>query len=184
MGMGRTVREEVSMHERTGSESSVEELEDAVLGILDLYFEARLREIAQAPRKVGPAVEAYEGARRRLAEAEEELETIRRRKQQIKTDTVDAAVGDSGASELGEQLSELQEEVGGLTKAEEAAQGQMEAAEEALRRTELDFEGDPALSADEVAAITLSKVEEIDAFKAQLDRRFAEGRTSAIGTAI
>jgi DNA repair exonuclease SbcCD ATPase subunit len=182
--MGRTVKEEVSMHERTGSESSVEELEAAVLGTLDLYFEARLREIAQAPRKVGPAVEAYEGARRRLAEAEEELETIRRRKQQIKTSTVDAAVGDSGASELGEQLSELQEEVGGLTKAEEAAQGQMEAAEEALRRAELGFEGDPALSADEVAAITLSKVEEIDAFKAQLDRRFAEGRTSAIGTAI
>ncbi len=172
------------MHERAGSESSVEELEAAVLSILDLYFEARLREIAQAPRKVGPAVEAYEEARRRLAEAEEELETIRRRKQQIKTGTVDAAVGDSGASELGRQLSELQEEVRGLTEAEEAAQGQKEAALEALRRTELDFEGDPALSADEAAAIALSKVEEIDAFKAQLDRRFAEGRTSVLGAAI
>jgi chromosome segregation ATPase len=172
------------MHETIGTQSSVEELEAAVLGILDLYFEARLREIAEAPRKVGPAVEAYEEARRRLAEAEEELETIRRRRQEIKTGTVDTAVGDRGASELGKQLSELQEEVRGLTEAEEAAQGQMEAAKEALRRTELDFEGDPALSADGAAAITLSKVEEIDAFKAQLDRRFAEGRTSAIGTAI
>ncbi len=172
------------MNERTGSESSVEELEAAVLGILDLYFEARLREIAQAPRKVGPAVEAYEEARRRLAEAEEELEVIRRREQEIKTGTVDAVVGDNGASELGKQLSELQEEVRVLTEAEKAAQGQKEAAKEDLRRTELDFEGDLALSADEVAAIAMSKVEEIDAFKARLDRRFAEGRTSALGTAI
>jgi predicted nucleic acid-binding Zn-ribbon protein len=172
------------MHKRTGSESSVEELEAAVLGILDLYFEARIREIAQAPRKVGPAVEAYEEARRRLVETEEELEAIRRRKQEIKTGTVDAAVEVSGASELGKQLSELQEEVRGLAEAEKAAQGRKEAAREALRRTELDFEGDLALSADEVAAIALSKVEEIDAFKARLDRRFAEGRTSALGTAI
>jgi chromosome segregation ATPase len=172
------------MHERTGSESSIEELEAAALGILDLYFEARIREITQAPRKVGPAVAVYEEARRRLAEAEEELEVIRRRKQEIKTGTVDAAVEDSGASELGKQLSKLQEEVRGLTEAEKAAQGQKEAAKEALRQTELDFEGDLALSTDEVAAIALSKVEEIDAFKARLDGRFAEGRASALGAAI
>src|SRR4028119_1937952 len=111
------------MHERTGSENFIEELEAAALGILDLYFEARIREITQAPRKVGPAVAVYEEARRRLAEAEEELEGIRRRQQEIKTGTVDAAVEDSGASELGKQLSELQEEVRGLTEAGQAAQG-------------------------------------------------------------
>ena len=172
------------MHETTGSERTVEELEAAVLGILDLYFEARLREVAQIPRKVGPAVEAYEEARRQLAEAEEELQAIRRRTQELKTSTVDATVGDSGASELGKQISELQEEVRNLAKAEEAAQGREEAAKEALRRTELDFEGDLTLAADEVAAIALSKVQEIDAFKVQLDQRFAEGRRSVLGAAI
>ncbi len=54
---------------------------------------------------------------------------------------MDATVGDSGASELGKQISELQEEVRNLAKAEEGAQGREEAAKEALRRTELDFEG-------------------------------------------
>ncbi len=90
------------MRETTGSERTVEELEAAVLGILDLYFEARLREVAQIPRKVGPAVEAYEEARRQLAEAEEKLQAIRRRTQELKASTVDATVGDSGASELQE----------------------------------------------------------------------------------
>lgn len=171
------------MHETTGGERSVEELEAAVLGILDLYFEARLREVAQAPRKVGPAVEAYEEARRRLAEAEAELETLRRRTQEIEASTVGVAVGNSGASDLRKQLEELQEEVQDLAEAEEAAEGRKEGAKEALRQTEVDFEGDIGLAADEVAAIALSKVEEIDAFKARLDGRFAEGRTFVLGAA-
>ncbi|HEV2093173.1 MAG TPA: hypothetical protein VGR18_08415 [Rubrobacter sp.] len=172
------------MHETTGGERSVEELEAAVLGSLDLYFEARLREVARAPRKVGPAVEAYEEARRRLAEAEEDLEALRRRTQEIKASTVDAAVGDSGASELGKQISELQKEVRDLEEAEKAAEERKEEANEALRRAEVDFEGDLGLVADEVATIMLSKVEEIDAFKSRLDGRFAEGRASVLGAAV
>lgn len=171
------------MHEETGDKRSVDELEAAVLGNLDLYFEARLSEIAQVPRVVGPAVEAFEEGRRRLAEAEEELEALRRRTQEIKASTVDAAAEDSGPSELGEQISELQEEVRDLTEAEKAAQGRKKEAQETLRRAELNFEGDPALAADEAASIALSKVEEIDAFKARLDRRFAEGRTSVLRAA-
>ncbi len=172
------------MHETPGSQRSVEELEAALLGTLDLYFEARLCQVAQAPREVGPAVEVFEEARRRLAEAEEELEALHRRTQEIKASIVGATTGDSEeASELGKQISELQEEVQALAEAQKAAHERKEAAKETLRRAELDFEGDLALAADEVAAIALSKVEEIDAFKARVDRRFAEGRTSVLGAA-
>ena len=177
------------MYETTGGERSIEELEAAVLDALDLYFEARLREVTGSPRGVGPEVEAYEKARRQLAEAEEELEGIRRRMEELKAGTVDAVVGGSEAtelgqeiSELGNEISELQEEVRDLTQAEKTAQRRKEDAEEALRRAELEFEGDLGLAADGVAALALSKVEEVDAFKARLDLRFAEGRTSILGT--
>ena len=169
------------MHKTTGDERSFEELEAAVFSTLDLYFEARLREVAQAPRKVGPAVEAHEGARRRLAEAEEELEAVRRRTQEIEASTVAVVAGNSGTSELEEQLSKLQDEVRDLAEAEKAAEGRKEEAKEALRRAEVAFEGDLGLAADDVAAIALNKVEEIDVFKARLDGRFAEGRTSVLG---
>jgi predicted nucleic acid-binding Zn-ribbon protein len=178
------------MNETTGGERSVEELEAAVLGALDLYFEAQLREFAGTPRRVGPAVEAYEEARRQLAEAEEELEGIRHRTEELKAGAVDAVAGGSAASELGKEISDLgkeisdlQEELRDLTQAEKAAQGRKEDAEESLRRVEMDFEGDLGLAADEVAALALSKVEEVDAFKVQLDQRFAEGRTSILGAA-
>ena len=171
------------MYETTGGERSIEELEAAVLGALDLYFEARLREVAGSPRRVGPEVEVHEEARRQLAEAEEELERIRRRMEELKADTVNAVAGGSEASELGEEISELQEEVRDLTQAEKTAQRRKEDAEETLRRAELEFEGDLGLAADEVAALALSKVEEVDAFKARLDQRFAEGRTSILGAA-
>ncbi len=178
------------MYETTGGERSVEELEAAVLSALNLYFEAQLREIRENPRSVGPAVEAYEEARRQLAEAEEELETIRHRTEELKVGTVDAVVGGSEPpelgkeiSELGKEISELQQEVRDLTQAEKTAQRRKEDAEETLRRVELEFEGDLGLAADEVAALALSKVEEIDAFKARLDQRFAEGRTSVLGAA-
>ncbi len=169
------------MNETTGGERSVKELEAAVLGALDLYFEARLREVARNPKGVGGAVEIYEAARRQLAEAEEELEGIRHRTEDLKAGAVDAVVGRSEASELGEEISELQEEVRDLTQAEKSAQRRKEDAEEKLRRAEVDFEGDLGLAADEVAALALSKVEEIDAFKARLDQRFAEGRMSVLG---
>jgi DNA repair exonuclease SbcCD ATPase subunit len=172
------------MHETPGSQRSFEELEATLLGTLDLYFEARLRQVARAPRAVGPTVEVFEEARRRLAEAEEELEALHRRTQEIKASPVDAAAGDSEeGSELGKQVSSLQEEVQALAEAEKAAHGRKEAAKETLRRAELDFGEGLALAAGEVATIALGKVEEIDAFKARVDRRFAEGRTSVLGAA-
>ncbi len=172
------------MHETPGSQRSFEELEATLLGTLDLYFEARLRQVARAPRAVGPTVEVFEEARRRLAEAEEELEALHRRTQEIMASPVDAAAGDSEeGSELGKQVSSLQEEVQALAEAEKAAHERKEAAKETLRRAELDFGEGLALAAGEVAAIALGKVEEIDAFKARVDRRFAEGRTSVLGAA-
>ena len=176
------------MYETTGGARSVEELEAAVLSALDLYFEAQLREVAGNPRRVGPEVEAYEEARRQLAAAEEDLERIRYRMEELKAATVDTVVGGSEASDLGEEISDLgkeisdlQEEVRDLTQAEKTAQRRKEDAEETLQRVEVDFEGDLGMAADEVAALALSKVEEIDAFKARLDQRFAEGRTSVLG---
>ena len=156
----------------------------AVLGTLDLYFEARLREVTGSPRRVGPEVETYEKARRQFAEAEEELEGIRRRMEELKAGTVDTVVGGSEASELGQEIFELYEEVRDLTQAEKTAQRRKEDAEETLRRVELDFEGDLGLAADGVAALALSKVEEIDAFKARLDQRFEEGRKSVLGAVV
>src|SRR4028119_692718 len=94
------------MHETPGSQRSVEELEAALLGALDLYFEARLRQIARAPREVGPTVEVFEEARHQLAEAEEELEALHRRTQEIKGSIVDAATGGSEeGSERGKEGS-------------------------------------------------------------------------------
>jgi uncharacterized coiled-coil DUF342 family protein len=169
------------MSETTGVNGSIEDFEADVFRALDRYFEARIREVAGNPKRVGPAVEAYEEARRQLAEAEEELERIRHRTEELKAGTVDALVGSSEASEIGEEISDLQEEVRDLTQAEKSAQRRKEDAEETLRRAELQFEGNLGLAADEVAALALSKVEEIDAFKARLDQRFAEGRMSVLG---
>ncbi len=171
------------MSETTGAKGPIEEFEADVFRALDRYFEARLREVAQNPKRGGTAVETYEEARRQLAEAEEELEGIRHRTEELKASTMEAVVGSSDAGELGEEISEVQEELRDLTQAEKSAQRRKEDAEETLRRVGVDFEGDLGLAADEVAALALSKVEEIDAFKARLDQRFAEGRMSILGAA-
>jgi predicted nucleic acid-binding Zn-ribbon protein len=171
------------MSDTTGANGPIEEFEADVFRALDRYFEARLREVARNPKGVGGAVEIYEAARRQLAEAEEELEGIRHRTDELKASTMEAVVGSSDAGELGEEISEVQEELRDLTQAEKSAQRRKEDAEETLRRVGVDFEGDLGLAADEVAALALSKVEEIDAFKARLDQRFAEGRTSILGAA-
>ena len=171
------------MSETTGANGPIENFEADVFRALDRYFEARLREVASNPKGVGGAVEIYEAARRQLTEAEEELERIRHRTEELKASTMEAVVGSSDAGELGEEISEVQEELRDLTQAEESAQRRKEDAEETLRRVGVDFEGDLGLAADEVAALALSKVEEIDAFKARLDQRFAEGRTSILGAA-
>ena len=171
------------MSETTGANGPIEEFEADVFRALDRYFEARLREVARNQQGVGGALEIYEAARRQLAEAEEELEGIRHRTYELKASTMEAVVGSSDAGELGEEISEVQEELRELTQAEKSAQRRKEDAEKTLRRVGVDFEGDLGLAADEVAALALSKVEEIDAFKARLDQRFAEGRTSILGAA-
>ena len=169
------------MSETTDVNGSIEDFEADVFRALDRYFEARIREVAGNPKRVGPAVEAYEEARRQLVEAEEELERIHHRTEELKADTVAAVVGSSEASELGEEISDLREEVRDLAQAEKSAQRRKEDAEATIRRAGLQFEGNLGLAADEVAALALSKVEEIDAFKARLDQRFAEGRMSVLG---
>jgi predicted nucleic acid-binding Zn-ribbon protein len=176
------------MSQTTGANNGpIEEFEADVFRALDRYFEARLREVAGNPKRVGPTVETYEDARRQLAEAEEELERIRHRTEELKAGTVDAIAGSSEPSELGKEISdmqeELQKELADLTQAEKAAQKRREDAEETLRRVEVDFEGDLGLAADEVAALAMSKIEEIDAFKARLDQRFAEGRMAVLEAA-
>ena len=169
------------MSETTRANGPIEEFEADVFRALDRYFDARLREVASNQKGVGGALEIYEAARRQLTEAEEELEGIRHRTEELKASTMEAVVGSSDAGELGEEISEVQEELRDLTQAEESAQRRKEDAEKTLRRVGVDFEGDLGLAADEVAALALSKVEEIDAFKARLDQRFAEGRMSVLG---
>ena len=61
------------------------------------------------------------------------------------------------------------------------AQQRKEEVQETLRRAELDFKGDFGLATGGVAAFALHKVEELGAFKARVDRRIAEGRTSVPG---
>ena len=172
----------------TGGERSAEELEAALVEALDLYFEAQRREVENSKGRAEPAFETYEGVRRQLVEIEQELERIRRRTDELKAETVDAAAvgASSEASELAREISEisaLQEEAQGLAEAEKSAQRRKEDAEETLRRVALDFEGDLGLAADAVAAFALHKIEEIEAFKDRLDQRFAEGRTSVLKAA-
>jgi hypothetical protein len=80
-------------------------------------------------------------------------------------------------------MSALQQEFRDLAEAEKSAQRRKEEAEVTLRRVDLDFEGDLGLAADAVAAIALHKIDEIEALKAHLDLRFAEGRTSVLEAA-
>jgi hypothetical protein len=80
-------------------------------------------------------------------------------------------------------MSALQQEVRDLAEAEKSAQRRKEEAEVTLRRVDLDFEGDLGLAADAVAAIALHKIDEIEALKAHLDQRFADGRTSVLEAA-
>lgn len=65
------------MSETTGGAASVEELESAVLGALDLYFEDLRRKVEASKQRAGSALERYEEARQQLAQVEEELEEFR-----------------------------------------------------------------------------------------------------------
>ena len=112
-----------------------------------------------------------------------ELVELRRRAAELQMEAVDTIVGGGEVSDLEEGVSELQQEIHDLAEAEKAARKRKEAAEESLRRVELDYGGDLGEAADRVAAFALQEAEEIDGFKGRLDQRFAEGRTSVLGAA-
>ena len=171
------------MFETTGGEKHMEELEAKVLGVLDLYFESRRREVEQHKKSAGPGFEAYEELRRQLAEAKEELVELRRRAAELQAEAVDTIVGSGEVSDLAEGVSELQQVIHDLAEAEKDARKRKEEIEESLRRAKLDYGGDLGEAADRVAAFALQQVEEIDGFKGRLDQRFAEGRTSVLGAA-
>jgi chromosome segregation ATPase len=173
--------ERSSMSEKTGGERSIQELEDMILTTLDHYFEIRRSEVEES--KVRAGVGEYEEARRKLAEAEQALEELRSRTEELKAQALGTVMGDEAASELEEEVSELQQDVSELADAERAALERKKEAEERLRRSEQAFEGDLGETANDVAAFALRKADEIEAFKGRLDERFAEGRTSVLGAA-
>jgi chromosome segregation ATPase len=178
------------MSETTGAKGAAQEFEAEVFRALDRYFEARRREIEDSKERGGPAFKAYEQARQQLMQAERELEEIQYRAAELKGEVVVSAMGSSEASELKEEVAELQEELGEwqaelgeLAKAEQSALGRKREAQERLRWAEQDFGGNIAEASSGLAGAALAKAEEIDAFKGQVDQRFAEGRTSVLEVA-
>lgn len=171
------------MSQTTDSQKPIEELESAVLGALELYFEALRREIENSRLKVGPRIEEYEEARRQLAEAEARLEELRYATAELQSEAVDTILGSSGASEIAEEVAELRHDTRDLAEAEKAALERKEEAEERLRQLKVNFDEDLGEAADGLAALAVRKAEEIDAFKGRLDQQFAEGRTSVLGAA-
>src|ERR671917_616211 len=139
------------MSEPTGAEGPIEEVETELFRSLDRYFEVRRREVEESIERAGTEFKNFEGARRQLMEAEQELEQIQQRTAELKAE------------------------------AEESALGRKREAEERLRSlTELDIGEHLAEASSGLAAIALAKVEEIDALKNRVDQRFAEGRTSVL----
>src|SRR5918998_726782 len=139
------------MSESTGAEGPIEEVETELFRSLDRYFEVRRREVEESIERAGTEFKNFEGARRQLMEAEQELEQIQQRTAEL------------------------------MAEAEESALGRKREAEERLRSlTELDIGEHLAEASSGLAAIALAKVEEIDALKNRVDQRFAEGRTSVL----
>jgi len=171
------------MSETTGAKGAAQEFEAEVFRALDRYFEARRREVEDSKERGGPAFKAYEQARQQLMQAERELEEIQYRAAELKGEVVVSAMGSSEASELKEEVAELQAEFGELAKAEQSALGRKREAQEMLRRAEQDFGGDVAEASSGLAGAALAKAKEIDAFKGQVDQRFAEGTTSVLEVA-
>jgi chromosome segregation ATPase len=178
------------MSDTIGAKGAAQEFEAEVFRALDRYFEARRREIEDSKERGGPAFKAYEQARQQLMQAERELEEIQYRAAELRGGIMGAPVGSSEASELKEEVAELreelgewQEELGELAKAEQNALGRKREAQEMLRRAEQDFGGNIAEASSGLAGAALAKAEEIDAFKGQVDQRFAEGTTSVLEVA-
>src|ERR687889_1070088 len=170
------------MSEPAGTEGPIEEIE--IFRALDLYFEVRRREVERSIERVGTEFKNFQEARRQLMEAEQELEQIQQRTEELKGEALNAIVESSETSELEEGVSgvsELETELSELAEAEQSALGRKREAEETLRSlTEQDIGEHLAEASNGLAAIALAKVEEIDALKDRLDQRFAEGRTSVL----
>ena len=176
------------MSESTGAEGPIEEVETELFRSLDRYFEVRRREVEQSIERAGTEFKNFQEARRQLVEAEQELEQIQQRTEELKGEALNAIVESSEASELEERVSgvsELETELSELAEAEQSALGRKREAEERLRSlTELDIGEHLAEASTGLAAIALAKAEEIDAFKDRVNQRFAEGKTSVLRLAI
>jgi exonuclease VII large subunit len=169
----------------TDAEGPIEEFEAELFRALDRYFEVRRREVEQSIQRAGTDYKNFEEARRRLVEAEKELEQIQQRTAELKGEALNTIVESSEASELEEGVSELETELSELAEAEQSALERKRDAEGRLQSlTELDIGEHLAETSSGLAAIALAKAEEIDAFKDRVDQRFAEGRTSVLRLAI
>ena len=176
------------MSEPTGAEGPIEEFEIEVFKALDRYFEVRRREVEESIERAGTEFKNFQEARRQLVEAEQELEQIQQRTEELKGEALNAIVESSEVAELEEGVSgvsELETELSELAEAEESALGRKREAEERLRSlTGQDIGEHLAEASSALAAVALAKVEEIDAFKDRVNQRFAEGKTSVLRLAI
>jgi chromosome segregation ATPase len=173
------------MSEPTGAEGPIEELETELFRSLERYFEVRRREVEESIERAGTDFNNFQHARRQLVEAEKELEQIQQRTAELKGEALNAIVESSEASELEEGVSDLETELSELAVAEQNVLGRKGEAEERLRSlTGQDIGEHIAEASNALAAVALAKVEEIDAFKEQVDQRFADGRTSVLRLAI
>jgi hypothetical protein len=170
----------------TDAEGPIEEFEAELFRDLDRYFEVRRREVEESIERAGTDYKNFEEARRRLVEAEKELEQIQQRTAELKGEALNTIVQSSEASEFEEGVSESETaELSELAEAEQSALERKRDAEGRLRSlTELDIGEHLAETSSGLAAIALAKAEEIDALKDRLDQRFAEGRTSVLRLAI
>jgi exonuclease VII large subunit len=169
----------------TDAEGPIEEFEAELFRALDRYFEVRRREVEESIQRAGTDYKNFEEARRRLVEAEKELEQIQQRTAELKGEALNTIVESSEASELEEGVSELETELSELAEAEQSALERKRDAEERLQSlTELDIGEHLAETSSALAAITLAKAEQIDALKDRVEQRFAEGRTSVLRLAI
>jgi DNA repair exonuclease SbcCD ATPase subunit len=171
------------MSEPTGAKGPLEEFENEIFRALDRYFEVRRRELEESKERAGTEFKNFEEARQ-LIQAEQELEQIRHRTEELKWEALNTVVGSSEASELEEDVSELQKELGELAEVEQSALGRKREAEERLRRVGEDVGEHLAEASSVLAAVALAKAEEINAFKEQVDQRFAEGKAFVLRVAI
>src|SRR5918992_3457479 len=96
------------MSEPTRAEGNIERLETELFRALDRYFEVRRREVEQSIERAGTEFKNFQEARRQLVEAEQELEQIQQRTEELKGEALNAIVESSEASELEEGVSELE----------------------------------------------------------------------------